>query len=46
MTQQPFSTAALRGAVDLGAIAAANQRKTSGGAAGPTGAVAGRSSSR
>jgi putative thioredoxin len=41
MTQQPFSTAALRGAVDLGAIAAANQRKTSGGAAGPTGASAG-----
>jgi putative thioredoxin len=41
MTQQPFSTAALRGAVDLGAIAAANQRKTSGGAAGPTGANTG-----
>lgn len=31
MSQQPFSTAALRGAVDLGAFAAASQRKTSGG---------------
>jgi len=30
MSQQPFSTAALRGAVDLGAIAAANQRKATG----------------
>src|SRR4051794_15382973 len=27
MSQQPFSTAALRGAVDLGALAAAGQRK-------------------
>lgn len=36
MTQQPFSAAALRGAVDLGALAAANQRKAAGGAgAGP-----------
>jgi putative thioredoxin len=34
MTQQPFSAAALRGAVDLGALAAANQRKAAGGAAG------------
>jgi putative thioredoxin len=41
MTQQPFSTAALRGAVDLGAIAAANQRKTSGGTAGPSAVGAG-----
>lgn len=41
MTQQPFSTAALRGAVDLGAIAAANQRKaaaaTGGGSSTPAG---------
>ena len=41
MTQQPFSTAALRGAVDLGAIAAANQRKASAGAGGPAGGGAG-----
>ncbi len=34
MTQQPFSAAALRGAVDLGALAAANQRKAAGGPAG------------
>jgi putative thioredoxin len=31
MSQQPFSTAALRGAVDLGALAAASQRKANGG---------------
>lgn len=31
MSQQPFSTAALRGAVDLGALAAASQRKAGGG---------------
>jgi putative thioredoxin len=45
MSQQPFSTAALRGAVDLGALAAANQRKASGpagalGAGGSGGAAA------
>src|SRR5882724_12795873 len=38
MSQQPFSTAALRGAVDLGALAAASQRKANGG---PDGAAAG-----
>jgi putative thioredoxin len=40
MTQQPFSTAALRGAVDLGALAAASQRRAGaaeGGAAGALG---------
>jgi putative thioredoxin len=31
MSQQPFSTAALRGAVDLGALAAASQRTANGG---------------
>jgi putative thioredoxin len=35
MSQQPFSTAALRGAVDLGAIAAAGQRKAAAAAGGP-----------
>lgn len=35
MSQQPFSTAALRGAVDLGALAAAAQRKAGAGAGGP-----------
>jgi putative thioredoxin len=39
MSQQPFSTAALRGAVDLGALAAASQRQTPGGA-GATGVPA------
>lgn len=34
MSQQPFSTAALRGAVDLGALAAAGQRKSSAAAGG------------
>lgn len=32
MSQQPFSTAALRGAVDLGALAAASQRRAGAGA--------------
>jgi putative thioredoxin len=39
MSQQPFSTAALRGAVDLGALAAASTRKASTGA-GPAGGAA------
>jgi putative thioredoxin len=39
MSQQPFSTAALRGAVDLGALAAASTRKASAGA-GPAGGAA------
>src|SRR5262245_52337224 len=34
MSQQPFSSAALRGAVDLGALAAASQRKANGGPGG------------
>jgi putative thioredoxin len=41
MSQQPFSTAALRGAVDLGTLAAASQRKAgaaNGGAGGASGA--------
>jgi putative thioredoxin len=38
MTQQPFSTAALRGAVDLGALAAASQRRASAPAGSPAGA--------
>jgi putative thioredoxin len=37
MTQQPFSTAALRGAVDLGALAAAGQRKAAAAAGGSGG---------
>jgi putative thioredoxin len=44
MSQQPFSTAALRGAVDLGALAAATSRKAAGGPAGSgaTGSGAGQ----
>ena len=42
MTQQPFNAAALRGAVDLGAIAAANQRKAATGAAGAVGPAGSR----
>ena len=41
MSQQPFSTAALRGAVDLGALAAASQRRSAGAAAGAGGPAAG-----
>jgi putative thioredoxin len=43
MSQQPFSSAALRGAVDLGALAAANQRR--GAATGPGGAAVGAGAS-
>jgi putative thioredoxin len=42
MSQQPFSSAALRGAVDLGALAAASQRRAG---AGPAGFGAGPGSS-
>jgi putative thioredoxin len=43
MSQQPFSTAALRGAVDLGALAAASQRKANGGPGGGAAGGAGTS---